>query len=104
MTMAADFASGGRGGLNRRVTRGAVWMIALRYADRIVGLLSTIVLARLLVPAGFGLVALAITMIAAISVLAEFGFESALIQRQDATRIHYDTAWALGLLRGCSPL
>lgn len=40
------------------------------------------------------------TMIAAIGVLAEFGFESALIQRQDATRIHYDTAWTLGLLRG----
>lgn len=34
--MTADFANGGGGGLNRRVTRGAVWMIALRFADRIV--------------------------------------------------------------------
>ena len=73
--MTADFANGGGGGLNRRVTRGAVWMIALRFADRIVGLLSTIVLARLLVPADFGLVALAMTIIAAIGVLAEFGFK-----------------------------
>ena len=47
-------------------------MIALRFADRVVGFLSTIVLARLLVPADFGLVALAMTMIAAIGVLAEF--------------------------------
>lgn len=96
--MTADFAKGS--GLNRRVTRGAVWMIALRLTDRVIGFLSTIVLARLLIPADFGLIALATTMMAAIGVLAEFGFETALIQRQDATRSHYDTAWTLGLLRG----
>jgi O-antigen/teichoic acid export membrane protein len=75
-------------------------MIALRFADRSIGLLSTIVLARLLVPADFGLVALATAMVAAVAVLGEFGFDTALIQNQRADRSHYDTAWTLGLVRG----
>jgi len=91
-----------RGTLNRRIARGAAWMVGLRFADRCVGFLSTIVLARLLVPADFGLVALAMAMMAAVAVFGEFGLELALIQNQKAERHHYDTAWTLGLLRGLS--
>lgn len=86
--------------LNKRMTRGATWMIGLRFADRCIGLVSMVVLARLLVPADFGLVALAMAMIGAIAVFGEFGFELALIQNQKADRRHYDTAWTLGLIRG----
>lgn len=86
--------------LNRRIARGAAWMVGLRLADRAVGFLSTIVLARLLMPADFGLVALATAMVAAIGIFGEFGFELALIQNQKAERAHYDTAWTLGALRG----
>lgn len=89
-----------RGSLNRRITRGAAWMVGLRFADRSVGFISTIILARLLVPADFGLVALATAMMAAVAVFGEFGLELALIQNQKADRRHYDTAWTLGLLRG----
>lgn len=98
--MTADFASETGGHLNRRIARGAAWMVGLRFADRIIGLLSTIVLARLLVPADFGLIALAMAMVAAIGDFAEFGFEMGLIQNQKAERSQYDTAWTLGLLRG----
>ena len=75
-------------------------MVALRFADRSVGLLSTVILARLLLPADFGLVALANAMVASIAIFGEFGFELALIQNQKAERSYYDTAWTLGLLRG----
>lgn len=86
--------------LNQRMVRGSAWMIALRIADRFVGLISTIILARLLVPADFGLIALAMAMVGAITILGEFGFELALIQNQKAERRHYDTAWTLSILRG----
>jgi O-antigen/teichoic acid export membrane protein len=98
--MTADLTGETGRGLNRRIVRGAAWMIGMRFADRSVGFLSTIVLARLLVPADFGLVALAMAMIAAVAVFGEFGFELALIQNQKTDRSHYDTAWTLGLLRG----
>ena len=98
--MMTDPASEEVQSLNRRMAHGAAWMIGLRVADRCIGFASTIVLARLLVPADFGLIALAIVVVAAIDVLGEFGFDLVLIQNQRAERSHYDTAWTLGLLRG----
>src|SRR3546814_13316102 len=88
------------GSLNRRIARGAAWMVGLHFVDRCIGFVSTIILARLLVPADFGLVAIALALVAAVSVFGEFGLELALIQHQKAQRSPYDTAWALGLLRG----
>lgn len=98
--MAADALPQSDGSLNRRIARGAAWMVGLHFVDRCIGFVSTIVLARLLVPADFGLVAIAVALVASIAVFGEFGFELALIQNQKAERSHYDTAWTLGLLRG----
>ena len=57
-------------------------------------------LARLLVPADFGLVAMATALSGALAAMSEFGFAVALIQNQTADRRYYDTAWTLGLIRG----
>ena len=65
-----------------------------------IGLISTDLLARLLVPADFGLVAIATALAGALEAMSEFGFQVALIQNQAADRRHYDTAWTLGLIRG----
>ena len=86
--------------LGLRMAKGAAWMIALRFAVRGIGLVSTAVLARLLVPEDFGLVALAMMVVALLEVLGEFNFEVALLRDQHAKRSHYDTAWTLTLLRG----
>lgn len=73
-------------------------MVMLRMCDRMLGLVSTLVLARLLVPADFGLIAMAMSFIALIELASAFSFEIALIQRADPTRAHFDTAWTLNLL------
>lgn len=86
--------------IGRRMAKGAIWMVAVRLVDRSIGLVSTIILARLLLPADFGVVALAISAIAVLEIWAEFGFDLALIQNQKAERKHYDTAWTLMMLRG----
>lgn len=70
-------------------------MILWRLTDRLLGLVSTLVLARLLVPADFGLIAMAMTFIALIELAGAFSFEVALIQRAQLDREHYDTAWTL---------
>jgi len=82
------------------MAKGAAWMISLRFAIRCIGLVSVFVLARLLAPADFGLVAMATALSAALTSMSEFGFQIALIQNQAADRRHYDTAWTLGLFRG----
>jgi lipopolysaccharide exporter len=86
--------------LGLRMAKGAAWMIALRFAIRAIGLVSMIILARLLVPADFGLVAIATALAGALAAMSEFGFQVALIQNQAADRRHYDTAWTLGIIRG----
>jgi O-antigen/teichoic acid export membrane protein len=62
-------------------------------------MLSTMILARLLVPADFGLVALATALSSALHAVSEFSFDLALIQNQNATRREYDTAWTLSICR-----
>ena len=87
-------------GLGAKMARGAMWMVAWRLADRTLGLASTVVLARLLVPADFGLVAMATSVIALLELLTAFSFDTALIQNQRTERRHYDTAWTLGVVFG----
>jgi len=73
-------------------------MSLMRIAIKLLGLVSTIVLARLLVPADFGLVAMATSVIAALEMFRQFSFDVALVQRRDASRDFYDTAWTFNIL------
>ncbi len=75
-------------------------MVLQRMAVRGIGLLSTIILARLLVPEDFGIVALAASLIAVLDLLLELGFDIALIQKQTDDKSQYDTAWTLSVIRG----
>jgi len=86
--------------LRKSVARGAAWMVLYRLFDRSLGLVSTLVLARLLVPADFGLVAMATSIIAILELFNAFGLDIALIQRAGATTDHYNTAWTLNAAMG----
>lgn len=86
--------------VQRSMAKGIVWMVMLRLVDRSLGLVSTMVLARLLVPEDFGLIAMAMAVIAMLELMSLFGFDMALIQRQQVGRAHYDTAWTFNLLFG----
>jgi len=87
------------GNIGGRMAKGAAWMVAVRLFDRMIGLISTVILARLLFPADFGVVALAMSIIAVLEIWAEFGFDLALIRDQKAEQRHYDTVWTLTFLR-----
>lgn len=83
------------------MAKGAAWMVLFKLTERSLGLISTIILARLLLPADFGLIAMAMSMIAALELMSAFSFDVVLIQKQDtATRDHYNTAWTFNVLFG----
>ncbi len=86
--------------LKKKIAKGATWMVFFKFAERGLGLISTLILARLLIPSDFGLIALAMSLIAALELLGAFGFDMALIQNQNAERRHYDTAWTFNVLFG----
>jgi O-antigen/teichoic acid export membrane protein len=86
--------------LGHRVAKGALWMVAMRFAIRGIGLASTIIIARLLKPEDFGLVALASAMVGAVEVFGAWNFDVALVREADARRDHYNTVWTLSITRG----
>ncbi len=88
--------------VQNRMARGAVWMVLVKFVERGLGLISTLILARLLSPGDFGTVAMAMSFIAMAELLAAFGFDVAIIQNPSATRDHYNSAWTSNLLLGLS--
>jgi PST family polysaccharide transporter len=81
--------------IGSKVAKGAVWMVGLKFVERGIGFVSTLVLARLLLPADFGLVAMAMAVFAFVEIAGSFGFDLALIRNQKADRAQYDSAWTL---------
>ncbi len=73
-------------------------MVAMRWAVRGIGLVSTMILARLLTPNDFGLVAKAMLVIGMLEIMAETGQRLAIIRHIEPTRAHYDTAWTVGII------
>jgi O-antigen/teichoic acid export membrane protein len=87
--------------VQQRMAAGVVWMVAARIADRAIGVVSMLVLARLLLPDDFGLVAMATAIGAVLDLLGAFNFDLALIQRKDANKSDYDTVWTFNVMFGC---
>lgn len=83
--------------LRGKVARGAAWMLLARACDRGLGLVSTLILARLLAPDDFGVLAMAMGVVALLEVLRAFGLDVALIRHEAPERVHYDTAWTMNL-------
>lgn len=86
--------------VQRKMATGAIWMVLFKLLERGLGLVSTLVLVRLLMPEDFGIVAMATTFIAMAEMLTAFGFDIAIIQNHDANERHYSTGWTGNLLIG----
>jgi lipopolysaccharide exporter len=86
----------------REIFAGAAWVIAARWSIRGLGLISTLILARLLTPADFGVVAMAMFGIGLLEVFGETGLVMYIIRHPDPQRSHFDTVFTLRLLVGIS--
>src|ERR1051326_4810243 len=83
-----------------RTVTGAGWVIAWRLGMRLLGMVSTLILVRLLVPADFGLLALAASFAQTVDGMMTLGTEEAVIRTPNPDRSVYDTAWTLNVIRG----
>ena len=77
----------------------ALITVAMHWTHRLIGVISIAILARLLEPQDFGIIAMATLIIALADVLLNFGVHVSLIQKQEATQAHYDTAWTIRLIQ-----
>ena len=79
------------------ILRGSVLMVAMRWTDRLIGVVSTLILARLLVPEDFGIIAMASVFLGFITAFLELGVYAALVQKSNPSQAYYDTAWTIRL-------
>jgi O-antigen/teichoic acid export membrane protein len=98
LTRRGDTAQAGRS-LMARAAHGFAWVFAWRMATRFMGLGSTLILVRLLAPAEFGLVAIALSFIGSIDQFSQIGVEEALVRMPSPDRRTYDTAFTMIVLR-----
>ena len=85
--------------IRRGVVTGASFMVLLRLSFRLVGIVSTLVLVRLLSPSDFGLFGLVTGASAVLDTLSQLSLQLALLRMPAPTKAHFDTAWTLGILR-----
>lgn len=73
-------------------------MISLQWVIKLLGIISTIILARLLLPSDYGIVAMASLVVTFLQTITETGMSPYLIRKSEILREDYDTAWTLKLV------
>jgi len=86
--------------LKQKATESFIWDFGGLIVKQGIFFGVSIILARLLTPAEFGLVAMAMVFIAISEIFADFGLSSALIQNQDNTSRTYATVFYFNLAAG----
>lgn len=86
--------------LRKSTLKGLYWNSISQYGSQIIGIVITMVLARLITPSQFGIIAM-ITVFSNFSgILIDFGFKSSIIQKKDVTTNDLSSIFWLNLIVG----
>lgn len=80
--------------------KGISWMGALRVVTRSLALVKIAILARILVPAQFGIYGIATLVLGFLEMLTETGINIFLIQKKEKIDEYVNSAWVVSILRG----
>jgi lipopolysaccharide exporter len=80
------------------VLKSSGFLLLIRLIQRGMGVISTILLARLLTPEDFGIVAIAITIIYFIEAVSSLGSEQYIIQKAEISESTLHTAWTVDFI------
>jgi len=85
--------------LKRTLILGAAWTVATRWSIKGMGFINTMIVARLLLPKDYGVIAMAMLVVGLIQALLDFGAGTALMRKAEVSRDEIDSAWTLRLLQ-----
>lgn len=86
--------------LKKKSITGFFWDFSGKIGLQGVGFFVSIILARILAPEDFGLLAIIMVFIGLASVFLDFGFATALVQRSEVTKLHYSSVFFLNIIMG----
>ena len=84
--------------ITSRVFSSSAFQVAINLAQRLIGILSTLILARMLTPDDFGIIAILALTIHLIDILSDAGSQQYIIQKQDSDITDLNTAWSIDII------
>lgn len=86
--------------LRHRILQAGGWAVAGFALDKVIAAIQLMVVARVLTPADFGVMAASAVFVLACATISEMGVESALIAKGEVDPEDLAVAWTIGLIRG----
>lgn len=83
--------------LGQKIVSSSLLLISVKMLQRSLGLISTLILARLLMPEDFGVVAIAAIMLQFATVLSNSGIQQYISQKENIDDDDVNTAWSIDL-------
>lgn len=89
--------------LGKRVRAGVSWTVSSSLIGELIRFFRSLILARILIPEDFGLLGMALTIVAALNAVTALGLDRTIVSHQFDTRAqlktHLDTIWTAELIR-----
>lgn len=86
--------------IKQKLISGVVWESIGQFSSLGIQFIVTIVIARILTPADYGVIGLLTVFVAIANILLDSGFSQALIQKKDAGELEFSTVFFLNLMVG----
>ena len=83
--------------LKKKTINGFFWRFGERISSQLVSFIVSIILARILLPQEYGIIALSMVFINITSVFAVSGLGTSLIQKKDADELDFSTMFYAGI-------
>ncbi len=84
----------------KQTLKGLGWLGGLQAFGRVLALLRTAILARILLPAQFGVFGIVTLVLNLFEILTETGINTVIIQEKKRLKTFIDTAWVVSIFRG----
>ena len=81
--------------LKKEFTKGVFWIAIAKYSGIVVQLLISAILARLITPAAFGTIAVAMVVLHFLNILSDIGIGAAVVQFRQLTQAHLNSLFTL---------
>lgn len=84
----------------RALILGAMWTVGTRWSIKALGFVNTVIMARLILPEDYGIVAMAMLFVAMVHAMTDLGVATALLRKGEVSRAEIDSAWSLKIIQG----
>ena len=88
-------------GLKSKAVKGVIWTAISKFSVQGLLLLTTAILARLLMPEDFGIIGMAAIITVAIGIVTDQGLAAAIIQKKELNDLHLSSTFWAGIALGC---